>query len=202
MERDVSVAQVKQVKSRRAGREAAFVGVYEMLVGHGTAEHCIRDILNRDHFAPEIASWITMIITGVRDHGREIDDLISQHLAKGWTVERIAITDRCALAVAVFELLYDPKMPPKVSINEAVNLAKRYGVPENGKFVNGLLGKLVQKTAKANWSPAGQEVYPVDAEPEPVAEPVFETDDEKEAYEEQTMTMPWVLSTPKEQPLE
>jgi len=202
MDREVSVGTLRQVKSRRAAREAAFVGIYMMDVGCAEPGEAVLDVLSRDHFSREAALYIETVIRGNVDNKWRIDGLISQHLAKGWDLDRIAVTDRCALRVAVYELLFEPEMPPKVTINEAVNLAKRYGTTENGKFVNGLLGKLVQRTDKAKWDPNKYEPYISEPETKSAPEPVFETDEEKEAYEEMTATMPWTLKVPEVKPLD
>jgi len=70
-----------------------------------------------------------------------IDSKISQY-ATNWQIKRMAVIDRNILRLGVFELLFAPDIPPKVSINEAVDLAKKYGDLESSKFVNGILDKI------------------------------------------------------------
>ena len=79
--------------------------------------------------------------TEVCDHLSEIDALIAEK-AKGWKLERLAKADLAVLRVAVFEMLYDEEIPNAVAINEAVELAKKYGEEKSGGFVNGILASV------------------------------------------------------------
>ena len=78
---------------------------------------------------------------GVIEHLEEIDGIIKK-AAPDWPIEQIASIDRNALRIGLYELLYaDPnEVPPKVAINEAIEIAKNYGGPNSGKFINGVLG--------------------------------------------------------------
>ncbi len=75
---------------------------------------------------------------GVASHLEELDALIVRY-SEHWRLERMAAVDRNLLRLAAYELLYQPKIPSKVVINEAVELAKRYGAEDSGAFVNGIL---------------------------------------------------------------
>jgi transcription antitermination protein NusB len=85
-------------------------------------------------FAEELAR-------GVIEHHKDIDPLIAKH-AENWGIERMGNVDRNAMRIAVFEMLYRNDIPPVVSINEAVDLAKAYSSVESGKFVNGILDRI------------------------------------------------------------
>ncbi|NCD22969.1 MAG: transcription antitermination factor NusB [Spartobacteria bacterium] len=85
-------------------------------------------------FAEELAR-------GVIEHHKEIDPLISKY-AENWEIERMGTVDRNAMRIAVFEMLYRDDIPPVVSINEAVDLAKAFSSSESGKFVNGILDRI------------------------------------------------------------
>jgi len=78
---------------------------------------------------------------GTQEHLDSIDSKITQY-ATNWQIKRMAVIDRNILRLGVFELLFAPDIPPKVSINEAVDLAKKYGDLESSKFVNGILDKI------------------------------------------------------------
>jgi N utilization substance protein B len=81
------------------------------------------------------------------------------------------------LILAAYELLHLPEMPPKVTIDEAVSLAKRFGSADSGKFVNGVLGSLLKATPKQSWQPhAGESVF--DEQEEPIEEPEVEVIEE------------------------
>lgn len=81
------------------------------------------------------------IVTGVIDHLSEIDPIITKY-APDWPIEKITIMDRNILRIGIWEMKFNSDVPPKVAINEAIELAKSYGGPASGKFVNGVLGSL------------------------------------------------------------
>ena len=88
-------------------------------------------------FAEELAR-------GVIEHHKEIDPLIAKY-AENWEIDRMGTVDRNAMRIAVFEMLYRNDIPPVVSINEAVELAKRYGGERSYAFVNGILGSVAKE---------------------------------------------------------
>ena len=75
---------------------------------------------------------------GVWEHRQEVDDLIVRHL-QHWKLERLTRTDRGLLRMGVYEMRFDPEVPDKVAINEAVEIGKKFGGDESGKFINGVL---------------------------------------------------------------
>ncbi len=81
------------------------------------------------------------IVNGSAEHRDEIDDII-RSVAQNWDIERMAVIDRNVLRMATFELLYCEDVPPKVSINEAIELGKRYSTQNSGGFINGVLDKI------------------------------------------------------------
>ena len=81
------------------------------------------------------------LVEGIQKHCEDIDRKIAQY-AKNWELKRMAVVDRNILRQACFELLYRPDIPPKVTINEAIELAKCFSGIEAGKFVNGILDKI------------------------------------------------------------
>ena len=95
------------------------------------------------HFSimPAVHEFAEMIIKGVLAHQEYIDGLIMKY-AQNWKIHRIAVVDRTVLRMAIFEILYCDDIPDVVSINEAVDLAKRYSTEESGKFVNGILDRV------------------------------------------------------------
>ena len=80
----------------------------------------------------------------VISHLKEIDELLNQ-LSKGWKTSRMARVDLTALRLSVYELKYEEEIPTKVSINEAVELAKRFGGEDSFAFVNGILGRVAKE---------------------------------------------------------
>jgi len=88
-----------------------------------------------------VRSFSDRLTSGVEENCQKIDDKISEH-ATNWQLKRMAVIDRNVLRIGVFELIYADDIPPKVTINEAVELAKKYGDIESSKFVNGILDKI------------------------------------------------------------
>jgi N utilization substance protein B len=81
------------------------------------------------------------LIQGVLEHREELDEVIKKH-AQNWELHRIAAVDRNILRLAIFEMLHRDDIPPVVSINEAVDIAKKFSTQDSGKFVNGILDKV------------------------------------------------------------
>lgn len=92
----------------------------------------------------EVIDFTRKIVAGVEQNYKEINDLILSHAAN-WHMDRMAVVDRNILRLGIYELCHMPDVPSKVTINEAIELAKKYGDVESGKFVNGILDK-VHKT--------------------------------------------------------
>lgn len=90
------------------------------------------------------AEYIRRLVTGVAEHGAELDGYISKY-AVGWNFARIPLVASAIMRVAMYEILYMPDIPNGVSINEAVEIAKKYETPETVKFINGILGSFVRR---------------------------------------------------------
>jgi len=88
-----------------------------------------------------IRQFAEPLIRGVLEHRDEADDIIRKH-AKNWELHRIAAVDRNVLRLAIYEMLHRDDIPPVVSINEAVDIAKKFSTQDSGKFVNGILDKV------------------------------------------------------------
>ncbi len=96
----------------------------------------------------EHSDFVTSLVEGVIDHQKEIDEYISSY-AIHWPIEKMTLVDRNVLRIGVYEILHSSNdVPPKVAINEAIELAKNYGGPPSGKFVNGILGALYKDLEK------------------------------------------------------
>ena len=96
------------------------------------------------HFHPEgpgIPAYLRELVNGVASHQEELDALIVRY-SEHWRLERMTVVDRNLLRLAAFELLYQAKVPSKVVINEAVEIAKRFGSEDSGAFVNGILDQI------------------------------------------------------------
>lgn len=92
------------------------------------------------------------LVEGVHIHRSEIDDLITS-ASENWRLERMPLVDRNVLRIALFEMLYCSDIPPKVSINEAVDLAKSFGSADSGAFINGILDKTLAELQRLGKIP-------------------------------------------------
>lgn len=168
------------VTSRRKAREVALRTLYEIDLGHAKPGEAIDGAFEEIDLVEPLREFVQAAVAGVREHRTEIDRRLDGFL-KGYDVGRLAVVDRNILRLAAFELIYLDEMPPAVTINEAIEIAKRYSTAESGKFVNGVLGKLVLDTPKANWE-APIVVDDVADEPEEIEiEEIEITEDSPEA---------------------
>ncbi|MBZ0137473.1 MAG: transcription antitermination factor NusB [Planctomycetes bacterium] len=103
----------------------------------------LRDVLEVEHQAHPVAELAQDMARGVGDTRDELDEAI-QAVAVNWQVSRMPVIDRAILRMGVYELLYMHDVPPKVTINEAVELAKKFSTEKSGSFVNGVLDKIYQ----------------------------------------------------------
>ena len=131
--------------SRKDARDNAFKCVYEY---EFNKEKSIEEILNSCYEENEVndseKEYIDEVVSGVIKNIEKIDENILKHL-KNWSMSRIAKIDLAILRVAIYEITYmSDVIPYKVSINEAVELAKKYGNPDSKSFVNGLLAKVIE----------------------------------------------------------
>lgn len=105
---------------------------------------------NKKEFAPSFNEdeFAKTLIDGVIEFQPKIDKLIEQY-APEWPLEQITVIDRNVLRIGIFELKFNEGVPPKVAINEAIELAKAFGGKSSGKFVNGVLGSIYKDMIKA-----------------------------------------------------
>jgi len=89
----------------------------------------------------EVRVFTRKLVTGTRDSAEEIDALITE-AAENWRLDRMALVDRNILRMAVFEMLHLEEIPAKVSINEAIELGKRFSTKQSGSFINGILDRI------------------------------------------------------------
>ena len=138
---------------RRFAREIAVQSLYHLEMNAAGARQAamaaLRDFRDEDsgyseeREAPDF-EYIVQLVEGTWEHRDRIDRLLSGYL-KGWTLDRLSRVDRQILRLAVYEWFYLESAPPKVIVNEAIELAKYFGTEESGRFVNGVLGKMLQE---------------------------------------------------------
>jgi len=136
------VAAISRSRCREWALQVLYQAEYR---GHRTGEviRYYRHFQERD----KVPAYLTKLVEGVAAHQGELDALIKEH-SEHWRLERMAAVDRNLLRLALFELLHQPAIPAKVVINEAVELAKRYGSEESGSFINGILDRIRQHVGR------------------------------------------------------
>jgi N utilization substance protein B len=129
------------LRKRRKSREIALQVLYQINI---TNQDPIKTLAQlQEHFSTEGGrnGFTERIVLGVLEHHKEIDQLIEKY-SENWRLDRMTIIDRNILRMAAFELLYCEEIPPKVTLNEAIDLGKRYGAEESGSFINGILDRI------------------------------------------------------------
>ncbi len=127
--------------ARRKARALALQALYEIdSVGHKAEEVLSRLVADRG-LSEESGAFAHELVSGVI-HNRDAIDENIKHFAPAWPIAQIAAVDRNILRLAIFELLIDNRVPVKVAINEAVELAKGFGSDSSARFINGVLGSV------------------------------------------------------------
>ena len=127
--------------ARREGREAAVQFLYQRDLNTGTNAETVEEFWALRPATKRVRDFGMAIAEGVLAHQADIDERIRQ-TASNYDLHRIAAVDRNILRMAIFEMLFCPEVPPVVSINEAIEIAKRFGSDESGRFVNGILDRI------------------------------------------------------------
>jgi transcription antitermination factor NusB len=134
----------EQADSRSLARELALKLLYVTdLSRPEQLQQQLADVLEIDTPPADVSSLAGEISRGVSESRAQLDETI-QEVAVNWQVSRMPVIDRAILRMGVYELLHMHDVPPKVTINEAVELAKKYSTEKSGAFVNGVLDKIFQ----------------------------------------------------------
>jgi len=141
---------------RRRAREHALQILFSLDLNDGTTlpqvlAHFWRDFAAEDGDPsrdPQVVSFAEALVRGTIENQGEIDAVI-QRASRNWRLERMARVDRNVLRLATYELRFQPEVPAKVVINEAIEVAKRFGAAESAAFVNGLLDRISQELRRS-----------------------------------------------------
>jgi len=130
------------MRKRTISREIALKVLYACDISKDSLKDTIEKFwLVNNKFDENIIDFSNSIVFGINEYFEQINNIISESSAN-WTITRMATIDRNILRIACFELLYHLDTPEKVIMNEAINLAKKYGDENSSKFVNGMLDKI------------------------------------------------------------
>jgi N utilization substance protein B len=135
------------LRKRRKSRECALQVLFQLNI---TKQEAIKALSQfQEHFSSdgEADEFLKRLVLGVLEHRQELDRLIEQY-SENWRFDRINIIERNILRMALFELLYCEEIPPKVTINEAIDLGKRYGSGDSGGFINGILDRIQNEVVR------------------------------------------------------
>ncbi|KHD46320.1 transcription antitermination factor NusB [Streptococcus hongkongensis] len=136
--------------SRRDLRERAFQALFNMELGGEFLEasqfaYDYDKVIEEDEKS-DIPAFLLNLVNGVNDHKAELDQLITENLKTGWSIERLTLSDKTMLRLGLYEIKYFDETPDRVALNEIIEIAKKYSDETSAKFVNGLLSQFVTET--------------------------------------------------------
>jgi N utilization substance protein B len=159
-------------KSRRKAREAALRALYEIELGGTFPGDAIEEAAQFAQLDPNLSSYLSDLVWGVEREKSQLDKALGPLLHK-YQMDRLASIDRNLLRLAAYEISFVPAVPAPVSIDEAIELAKRFSTAESGRFVNGVLAKYLSLHPKETGVAEPEESHPAE-EPEIENETVTE----------------------------
>ena len=126
---------------RRSSRELALKFLYQFELNEGDLDEQIKLFLERNSSQEDVESFMKELVVSLIDKMEEIDEII-QKFSDHWVLDRMTVIDRNILRMGTYELLFSLSTPPKVVINEAIDIAKKYGNEDSPEFINGILDKV------------------------------------------------------------
>src|SRR3989338_8742245 len=133
--------------TRRKARELALQVLYQMEMQGAEPKAVLARLGTDGDVTPAIREFATDVVEGTYRNKKEIDDLIERH-STNWKLPRMAVVDRNILRLAVYELLYLHEVPTLVALNEAIEIAKRFGTENSSAFINGILDNIAKEVRK------------------------------------------------------
>ncbi|NMB28335.1 MAG: transcription antitermination factor NusB [Tissierellia bacterium] len=132
---------------RKYARESTMKLLYQMEINLDFSDKAINIFFENNSFNTGERAYIEDAIKVIVENLEEIDSYIDNHI-EGWEVHRLARVDLSTLRIAIYEIIYREDIPIEVSINEAIEIAKKYSTDESSKFINGVLGSFVRTRDK------------------------------------------------------
>ncbi|NIQ03290.1 MAG: transcription antitermination factor NusB [Nitrospinaceae bacterium] len=129
---------------RRLSRELAIRFLYLVEMNEGEVREQLQSFWESNPCEEPIKTFTVELVTSIFDHKEEIDALLGK-CSEHWTLSRMAVIDRNLLRMAASEILYSKTVPPKVAIDEAVEIAKKYGSEDSSTFINGILDRILRE---------------------------------------------------------
>ncbi|MFO7761209.1 MAG: transcription antitermination factor NusB [Thermodesulfobacteriota bacterium] len=131
---------------RRKSRELALQCLYQMDQGGDTEGGGIEIIKSHFEVSARSVPYAEELVACIKEHREELDEVLNRH-SRHWRIFRMAVIDRNLLRIAVCEILYRDEVPGSVAINEAVEIAKRYGSDDSASFINGILDAILEEVS-------------------------------------------------------
>jgi N utilization substance protein B len=137
---------------RRKSREFALQVLYQLDITKQEATKTLTQF--QENYLPNGRrdDFVERLVLGVQEHRKEIDQLIKKY-SEHWRLDRMTLIDRNILRMATFELLFCEEIPPKVTLNEAIDLGKRFGSEDSGSFINGILDRIQNEAVRKPIQP-------------------------------------------------
>ena len=126
------------MRKRTLARECVLKILYQTEILKEASDDVTQRFWEDNPVDEEVREFAERILTGIRENMADLDTIVTRH-TDNWGLSRMAIIDKNILRFGAYELLFMPDIPPKVTINESVNIAKKYSQEDSGKFVNGVL---------------------------------------------------------------
>lgn len=141
-----SSPELRRSYTRHDARELALQILFQCDF-HGSTEFWLDQFWAQRDASDSVREFVTELVAGVRTNQDELDALMTAY-ARNWTVDRMPVVDRNILRQAIYELLWIPDVPAKVTVDEALELAKNFADDETRRFVNGILDQLIKHDAR------------------------------------------------------
>lgn len=128
---------------RKLARESAMKLLFQMQINNDFSSEAVEFFLNNNEFSDDEKEYINNTVNCITENIELIDNKIEQY-ALGWKINRLPRVDLAILRIAIYEILFRDDIPVEVSINEAIDISKKYSTSESSKFINGLLGTIAR----------------------------------------------------------
>lgn len=132
---------------RKQAREGTMQALYQMSLNKDFSDDALKIYLDNFSFEDSETQYIVSAIEKITENLETIDSFINENL-QGWELERLARVDLSILRISIYEILYRDDIPMQVSINEAIEISKKYSTEDSFKFINGVLGGFVRSLNK------------------------------------------------------
>jgi len=139
------------MRERRDARETTLQAMYAQELSEDTMQVIESDVINKSEISSELKKFAKELFELSTIHKEELDKYIREK-SKNWDFERIAIIDRLIIRMAICEFLFFDDIPPKVSISEAIEIAKKFSTDDSSAFVNGILDAILHMISKGSSS--------------------------------------------------